>query len=66
MKKLLTSGWLIPIVGALLYLGTTFVLLDPQALKFPTAAPVAAPEPDQEASPLPARNGILARRKWTG
>ncbi len=52
MKKLLTSGWLIPIVGALLYLGTTFVLLDPQALKFPTAAPVAAPEPDQEASPL--------------
>lgn len=52
MKKLLTSGWVIPIVGALLYLGTTFVLLDPKALKFPTPAAVAAHEPDQEESPL--------------
>lgn len=52
MKKLLTSGWLIPIVGALVYLGTTFVLLDPKALKFPKAVPVAAHEPDPEESPL--------------
>lgn len=52
MKKLLTSGWLIPIVGALLYLGTTFVLLDPAALKIPKLHPAGTGDPDAEPSPL--------------
>ncbi len=51
MKKLLTSGWLIPIVGSLLYLGTTFVLLDPAALKVP-ARTATGPAADQEPNPL--------------
>lgn len=51
MKKLLTSGWLIPIVGSLLYLGTTFVLLDPAALKVP-ARTGAGNDADQEPNPL--------------
>jgi flagellar motility protein MotE (MotC chaperone) len=53
MKKLLTSGWVIPIVGSLLYLGTTFVLLDPASLKVPArtgAGQAADPQPSPLAS----------------
>lgn len=35
MQKLLTSGWMIPIVGSLLYIGTTVLLLDPDKLEVP-------------------------------
>jgi flagellar motility protein MotE (MotC chaperone) len=35
MNKLLKSGWLIPIVGTLLYIITTMVLLDPAKLNIP-------------------------------
>lgn len=38
MKKLLQSGWLIPLLGTLLYLGTTYFLLDPTSLKIPARA----------------------------
>ncbi len=56
MNKLLTSGWLIPVVGALAYLGTTFVLLDPSALKLPHAR-AAGSDPEAEAH-------VLASTPW--
>jgi len=52
MKKLLTSGWLIPLVGSLLYLGTTVVLLDPASLKLPKPAPAGLVDPDAVENPL--------------
>lgn len=57
MKKLLTSGWLIPIVGAVLYLGTTFVLLDPSSLKLPQGPRTDTPHPD-------AAENVLASTPW--
>jgi flagellar motility protein MotE (MotC chaperone) len=52
MKKLLTSGWLIPVVGSLLYLGTTFMLLDPSALTLPKLMPTGTGETVEEESAL--------------
>lgn len=52
MNKLLTSGWLIPIMGALLYLGTTAMLLDPASLKLPVIRAVAEVDPDAPPNPL--------------
>jgi flagellar motility protein MotE (MotC chaperone) len=53
MKKLLTSVWLIPVVGTLLYLGTTFLLLNPSALKIPRIQVAARQElPGDAENPL--------------
>ena len=41
MKKLLQSAWLIPILGTLLYLGTTYLLLAPSSLRIPPRASAA-------------------------
>ena len=52
MSKLLKSAWLIPIVGTLLYLGTTLVLLNPSKLIIPRIKAAAAVHPEDEENPL--------------
>lgn len=42
--KFLTSAWFVPVVGAVLYLGTTMVLLNPARLDLPQIAPPAGSE----------------------
>lgn len=37
MNKLLTSGWLVPVLGCMLYLGTSFALFDTSHIKVRTA-----------------------------
>ncbi|HAV62133.1 MAG TPA: hypothetical protein DCY13_07185 [Verrucomicrobiales bacterium] len=49
MNKLLKSAWLIPVIGVLLYVGTTFMLVGPDKIKVPVGARANAAE---EENPL--------------